>query len=292
MTRFVSVFAVGVVLAASPSARAADQACSELQPAIDLKSSPTDDRRQFCKFAKDTVAGGCCQSSLYDCLKAKPTCARGQVLGSIGLGVISTGATEEKAVEAATAYEDTFPLEKRAVMDTSKTPCRGAKDGVVLAEFSDFDCPHCAAASPIIRKVVDDDKGIRFCSFTFPLPGHRFSALASAAAMYADSQGKFWPMAEALFATQGERETDEEDAYRAQIMKVGATVGLDPKAVGDAMGAKSPFMEKVRDQQMLGIGLLLQGTPTFFVEGRVLNGIPLNQIEDVVRDERESKGKK
>ena len=43
---------------------------------------------------------------------------------------------------------------------------------------------------------------------------------------------------------------------------------------------------------MLGISLLLQGTPSFFLDGRPLNGIPLGQLEAAVRDERESKGKK
>jgi protein-disulfide isomerase len=293
MNRALVLLSLGLAtVGGTPAARADNGPCSELQGAIDLKNSPNDDRAQFCKFAKDTIAGGCCQSSLYDCLKNKPTCARGAVLGQVGLSVVATGATEEKAAAAAADYEAGFPPEKRNVLDTSKVPCRGPKDGLVLAEFSDFDCPHCALAAGTLHKLVDSDKGIRFCSFTFPLPGHHFSALASAAALYADSQGKFWPMADALFAKQDDRQTDDEAAYRAQVLKIAQSVGLDPKAVTAAMDEKSPFMKNVRDQQMTGIGLLLQGTPSFFLEGRALNGIALDKLATAVKDERESKGKK
>ncbi len=273
-------------------ARASDAPCAELEKAVDLQSSPAGDRRLFCKFAKDTVASGCCQSSLYDCLKSKPTCARGQVLATLGLGLISTGAEEEKAAAAASAYEEAFPPEKRNVLDASKVPCRGPKDGVVLAEFSDFDCPHCAAAAPYLHKLVETHPRVQLCAFNFPLMGHKFSAYAAAAANYAATQGKFWELSDALFATQGAREVADEAGYKKQILKVATSVGLDPKAVFEAMGAKSPYLEKVRDQQMLGIGLLLQGTPSFFLEGRALNGIPLSQFDAVIRDELESQPKK
>jgi len=276
----------------SLAALARDPPCGELAAAVDLSSSPNDDRRQFCQFAKDTVAGACCSSSLYECLKAHPTCARAQVLAEIGRGVIATGATEDKAVAAAAAYEDGFAAEKRFVLDTSKTPCKGPKDGITLAEFSDFDCPHCAAAVPLVQKLLADDHGLRFCAFTFPLSGHRYSQLASAAALYADSQGKYWEMADALFASQDERADLEEEAYKAQLLRLGKKIGLDPKGLRAAFAPDGPIMSKVKDQQMLGISVLIQATPSFLLEGRMLSGIPLSKLEAAIRDERESHGKK
>ena len=276
----------------SAPALASGAPCSELSSAVDLSSSPNDDRRQFCQFAKDTVAGGCCQSSLYECLKAHPTCPRAQVLAEIGRGVIATGATEDKAVAAAAAYEDGFAPEKRTVLDTSKVPCKGPADGVTLVEFSDFDCPHCAAAAPVLQKLLEEDHGVRFCSFTFPLPGHRFSPLASAAALYAESQGKYWPMAQALFETQDDRADLDQEGYEAQLLRLGKRLGLDPKGLRAAFAPESVILSRVKDDQMLGISLLIQGTPSFFLDGRSLNGIPLNQFEAAIRDERESRGKK
>ncbi len=266
-TRFALWLCLAAASVLSAPALARDPPCAELAAAVDLSSSPADDRRQFCQFAKDTVAGGCCQSSLYECLKAKPTCARAQVLAEIGRGVIGTGATEDKAVAAAAAYEDGFAPDKRNVLDTSKVPCKGPKDGVTLAEFSDFDCPHCAVAAPLLQKVVEQEKGVRLCSFMFPLPGHRFSQLAAAVALYAESQGKFWPMAEALFATRDERADLEEEGYKAQLLKLGKKIGLDPKGLRAALAPDSAILSKVKDQQMLGISLLIQGTPSFFLDG-------------------------
>lgn len=297
MKRALSLMAgLWLCLLTSASARAADAPCSELAGAVNLSSLPSDDRRQFCQFTKDTVAGGCCQSSLYVCLKSKPTCSRSSILAEIGKAVIETGATEEKAVAAAAAYEDGFAIEKRNTIDPSKAPCEGPKNGLVLAEFSDFDCPHCAVAAPLLQQLVAKGKGqgqgVRLCSFMFPLPGHHFSQLASAAALYADSQGKFWPMAEALFATQSDRAEVDEEAYKNQLLKLGKKIGLDPLALAGALKPGSSLLEKVKDQQMLGIGLLLQGTPSFFLEGHSLNGIPLSAFGTAIRDERESKGQK
>jgi protein-disulfide isomerase len=296
LPRFPIRLAIGLCLAAtsvfSAPALARDPPCGELAAAVDLSSSPNDDRRQFCQYAKDTVAGGCCQSSLYECLKAHPTCPRGQVLAEIGRGVIATGATEDKAVAAAAAYEDAFAPEKRNVLDTSKAPCKGPKDGVTLAEFSDFDCPHCAAAAPFLQKLLEEDHGVRLCSFTFPLPGHRYSQLASAAALYAESQGKYWEMADALFGSQDERADLEEEGYKAQLLRLGKKIGLDPKGLRAALAPDSAIISRVKDQQMLGISLLIQATPSFLLEGRSLSGIPLTKFEAAIRDERESHGKK
>ncbi len=285
-------FCLSASLLISMPALARDPPCSELAAMVDFSSSPNDDRRQFCQFAKDTVAGSCCQSSLYECLKAHPTCPRAQVLAEIGRGVIATGATEDKAVAAAAAYEDGFAPEKRNILDTSKAPCKGAKDGLTLVEFSDFDCPHCAAAVPFVQKLLADDHGLRFCSFTFPLSGHRFSQLASAAAIYAESQGKYWEMADALFSSQDDRADLEEEGYKAQLLRLGKKIGLDPKGLRAAFAPDGPIMSKVKDQQMLGISLLVQATPSFLLEGRSLSGIPLSKFEAAIRDERESHGKK
>jgi hypothetical protein len=146
-------FAVAFIAAQLPaftSARADDAPCAELAKVVDLRDSPNDDRRVFCAFAHDTVAGGCCQSSLYDCLLKKPTCARGKVLAEVGRATIAMGGAEEKAVASATAYEDSMAHGERAKIDHSGVPCKGAAKGLTLVEFSDFDCPHCALAAPII----------------------------------------------------------------------------------------------------------------------------------------------
>jgi protein-disulfide isomerase len=279
MTR---LFALLLLLLASRSP--ADEApCAELAKAVDLRDSPNDDRRVICQFAKDLVAGGCCQSSLYDCLLKKPGCARGRVLAEVGRAVVASGGTEEKAMAAATAYEESFAHAKRVKIDLTGVPCRGPAKGPTLVEFSDFDCPHCALAAPLVDKLFKSHPELRVCALAFPLPMHKNARLAAAAALYADTKGKYWPMSAALFARQSEREDASDAEYREQLLKAGDAVGLDRKGLAAALEA-GPFIERVDAQGFQATELKLDGTPYFFLDGRPLKEIPLGLLGAAVED--------
>jgi protein-disulfide isomerase len=270
------------LLAISATSRADDAPCAELAKVVDLHDSPSDDRRVFCGFARDTVAGGCCQSSLYDCLLNKPDCARGKVLAEVGRMVIASGGSEEKAVAAATAYEDSHGA--RAKIDLTGVPCKGSTKGPTLVEFSDFDCPHCALASPIVEKLSKTHPALRVCSMAFPLPMHKYARLAAAAALYADSKGKYWQMSAALFARQGEREEASEVEYRAQVVKIGTSLGLDAKGLNAAMDS-GRYLDRIDAQAAQARALKLDGTPYFFLDGRNLKDVPLGALGAAVEDQ-------
>jgi protein-disulfide isomerase len=281
-------FAVVAALSTPSLARADEAPCAELAKAVDLHDSPNDDRRVFCAFARDSVASGCCQSSLYDCLLQKPTCARGKVLAEVGRLVIASGGAEEKAVAAATAYEDSLVHGTREKIDLAGVPCKGPPKGLTLVEFSDFDCPHCALAAPIVEKLAKSHPGLRVCSMSFPLPMHKYSRLAAAAALYADTKGKYWQLSSALFARQSEREEASEAEYRAQLLKTGASLGLDAKGLSAAM-EPGHFLDRVDAQTAQAHALKLDGTPYFFLDGRSLKDIPISSLGLAVED-RESSG--
>jgi protein-disulfide isomerase len=279
-TRFAALFLV--ILA--QGARADEAPCAELaKVVVEMRDSPSDDRRVMCQFAKDTVAGGCCQSSLYDCLLKKPSCARGRVLAEVGRLVIAGGGTEEKAVAAATAYEDNLAHAKRVSINVSGAPCKGPLKGPTLVEFSDFDCPHCAIAAPLVEKLAKSHPNLRICSLAFPLPMHKNARLAAAAALYAESKGKYWQMSDALFARQADREDAPDAEYREQVLKIGESLGLDAKGLAAAM-QPGPFLERVDAQAFQASDLKLDGTPYFFLDGRPLKEIPLVALGWVVDD--------
>jgi protein-disulfide isomerase len=277
------LLALCLVLSAG-SARADEAPCAELAKAVDLRDSPADDRRVVCQFAKDTVAGGCCQSSLYDCVLKKPGCARGRVLAEIGRAIVATGGTEEKAMAAASAYEDALAHGKRVKIDLTGAPCRGPAKGPTLVEFSDFDCPHCALAAPLVEKLAKSHPGLRMCSLAFPLPMHKNSRLAAAAALYADTKGKYWQMSAALFARQSEREDASDAEYRAQIMKIGESLGLDGKGLAAAI-EPGPFLERADAQGFQASALKVDGTPYFFLDGLPLKDIPLGTLGAAIDDQ-------
>jgi protein-disulfide isomerase len=136
----------------------------------------------------------------------------------------------------------------------------------------------------MVEKLAKSHPGLRVCSMAFPLPMHKYARLAVAAALYADSKGKYWQMSAALFARQEEREEASEAEYRAALMKAGASVGLDAKGLAAALDSPR-FLERVDAQTAQAHALKLDGTPYFFLDGRSLKDVPLGSLGAAVDDQ-------
>lgn len=80
------------------------------------------------------------------------------------------------------------------------------KAKVWMIVVSDFECPYCRefheVAAPVIRKEYVDRGKIRLAYLNFPLGQHQHAWPAAEVAMCAGEQGKFWPVHDAIFATQ------------------------------------------------------------------------------------------
>ncbi len=285
MRRTIAAALLGLTALAAPAR--AEEPCAELSGAVDLSRSPRDDRRVFCTFARDLVVGSCCQSSLYDCLQKRPDCARARADALVGLADVAGGGTEESALAAATKYEQSLSLASRQKIDLTGAPCRG-QGPVTLAEFSDFDCPHCALAQGIVDELLAARPATRLCVLQFPI--HPHSMLAAAAALEAAREGRYWKMAKALFASQAEREGLGERPYVDELLQVAKGAGVDPKAVRAAL-AGGPALDLARAQKAEAERLKLDGTPSFFLDGRPLGVVSLPFFEAAVDDEIASRKK-
>ncbi len=74
-----------------------------------------------------------------------------------------------------------------------------------LVEFADYQCPPCKAADAQVGSVLNRYKGkVRLTFRNYPLPFHEYALPAALAAETARRQGKFWPMHDALYASQNE----------------------------------------------------------------------------------------
>jgi protein-disulfide isomerase len=84
---------------------------------------------------------------------------------------------------------------------------KGAADAPVwLLIVSDFECPYCRmwheeSYDAIVREYVDPGK-VQLAYINLPIPTHRNAKPAAEAAMCASVQGKFWEVADGIFATQ------------------------------------------------------------------------------------------
>ncbi len=144
---------------------------------------------------------------------------------------------------------------------------RGPADApATLVEYGDFECPHCGTTYPVVRGLERrfGDR-LRFIFRNFPLTQvHPHAEHAAEAAEAAARAGKFWEMYEAIFEHQGAI-TDRDLAGYA------AGLGLDPSVITHAL-AEHTYAPRVQEDFMSGVRSGVNGTPTFFINGKKYNG--------------------
>jgi len=184
-------------------------------------------------------------------------------------------------------YKTTIALRPPVVkVDTAGRPVKGgAKAPVTIIEFSDYQCPYCKRAESVVDQVMKayGDK-VKIVFRDYPLPMHPNARPAAEAANCANAQGKFWQYHEKLFANQAALAEDKLKAYAGEL-------GLDQTKFDECL-AKKPFKEAIDKDVADGQKVGVNGTPAFFVNGRMLSGAqPFEKFKEVI-DEELAAGKK
>jgi protein-disulfide isomerase len=165
-------------------------------------------------------------------------------------------------------------------VEVDKAPRKGGQaPKITLIEFSDFQCPFCSRAKNTLDqllKIYKDDLQISFKHF--PLPFHNNAMPAAIAAVAADQQGKFWEMYDKLFANQ-------QNLDAASLEKYAQEIGLDVAKFKTAIAdPKTKAVAEADAKQGSQFGV--QGTPSFFVNGRAFSGAyPLESFQMVLDEE-------
>jgi predicted DsbA family dithiol-disulfide isomerase len=150
---------------------------------------------------------------------------------------------------------------------------------ITFVEFGDFQCPYCRRAHPVVeRLLVEFGDDIRYVFQDYPLEKHVNARQASEAARCADDQGLFWDYFQHLMVMQG-------NLSDADLVKRAAESGLDVDAFTACYDSKmhSTGVDKAFDN---GKAMNLGGTPTFFINGRMVRGAkPYEQLKLVVEEE-------
>jgi protein-disulfide isomerase len=176
------------------------------------------------------------------------------------------------------------PRQRIAAADS---PARGpANAPIEIIEFSDFQCPFCLRADPTVRQVLSTyGDRIHFVYRHYPLPNHPNARPAAEAAVCAADQDKFWAYHDQLFANQNRLGT-------ADLKQHAADLGLDTakfNACVDGQQSKARVDADLRTGQEAGV----DGTPAFFVNGRLLSGAqPFDAFKRVIDEELALKGSK
>jgi protein-disulfide isomerase len=239
-----------------------DQA-RRILPRAELSDLNDEQRAEFLEVAGDVFDYAGCRDTLAKCLGASVQDVHALRMAELVKALIREGNPPSRVIEAVENYYASFDASKRQSFKTNDCPILGdPKSPVLIVEFSDYQCPHCAvAAKPLRDLVTQAEKGkARLCSKYFPLQGHPRARIAAGCAEYARRHGKFWQMHELLFAHQDELDDENLRSYARQL-------GLDGSQMLKEVYA-GRYDAVIDAQQQEGASAGVQATPTIFVNGR------------------------
>jgi protein-disulfide isomerase len=170
----------------------------------------------------------------------------------------------------------TFPVE------VGTAPVSGGKDAkVTIVEFSDFQCPFCAKGADLLKEIKKKyGNKVKIAFKNFPLPFHNHAETAAVASLCANEQGAdyFWKLHDAMFENQ--------DALDPEGLKKTATkIGLKAEAFEKCL-TENKHLAQVRADMEEGKKIKVKSTPTFFINGQLINGAqPLEVFSEIIDEQ-------
>lgn len=168
-------------------------------------------------------------------------------------------------------------------------PYKGNKDAdVVIVEFSDYACPYCARFALEVEPRILENYGdrVRIVFRDFPVHG-QIAYLAAEAANCAGEQGlergqgwsKYWQYHDLLFENQHEWLSNTTKLY-----DYAEQLDLNVTAFKVCLGGK--YRAEVDKDVQDGINYGVAGTPTFFINGKMVVGyIPYEEFARLIEQE-------
>jgi protein-disulfide isomerase len=167
----------------------------------------------------------------------------------------------------------------RYAVAVAENPSIGSPDApITIIEFGDFRCSYCKrfydqTLNPLLEQYGDQ---VRFVYRDYPILGPD-STLAAMAGECADDQGKFWDFHDLIYADQV--------LTRDQFLEYAATLEMDVDAFTNCLDEGTHTAEIQADYQA-GSSVGVGGTPTFFINGRMLVGAqPISTFSTMIEDE-------
>lgn len=160
------------------------------------------------------------------------------------------------------------PVDEKSLIreNSHMTKELGAK--VTIVEFGDYQCPGCAAASPVVKQIIEtykDNKDVNFVFRNFPLDSiHPNAHISAEAAEAAAAQGKFWEMYELLYSKQNDWATISNPIET--FVGYAQSLGLDVDKFRSEVSQRK-YADVITTDYNDGVSLGVNSTPTFFING-------------------------
>ncbi|MDT8427224.1 MAG: DsbA family protein [Pseudomonadales bacterium] len=146
---------------------------------------------------------------------------------------------------------------------------RGNPDGVKLVVYADFQCPACATEHLLMAQAWPRISAQTQMVFRhYPLSNvHPHAWTAASYAEAAGRQGKFWEMYDMLFVNQAYWSTlsDVNAEFEGYLQDLDLDIAQAREDIGSA-----ELLQKIRNDQRGGTLAGVRGTPTVFLDGRLI----------------------
>lgn len=198
--------------------------------------------------------------------------------------------SQEKRIEAlekAKLGRPMMPPEQEEAYNISigSSQILGKKDAKInLVVFSDYQCPFCAKADPILKEAIKDPElkdHINLVFKQFPLSFHQNAKSAAKAALAAGEQGKFWEMSDKLFANQSSL---SQENYKKWAKEIGLNVA---KWESDLKNNDGKYEDIIKKETEQGINeAKVRGTPSIYVNGWELKERSVAGIKQIIKEKK------
>ncbi len=254
-------------------------------PGVDLAGLNPEQKAEALKILRQRSCGCECGMKVAECRFADPKCMYSTGVAQLIVEQVRKGKSETDVMAAAEASQFAHRPQPKLLEDAINIPIEGApftgpeKAAVTLVEFSDFQCPYCAQATPQIENLAKlYPANLKLVFKQFPLDFHPHAELAAEASLAAQKQGKFWSMHDALFASRG-------NLTRDNILALAQQNGMDlTRFTGDldSPAVRALVQRDIHD----GDQARVEGTPTIFINGQKFNGpIDVSVLQPLVEDQ-------
>jgi protein-disulfide isomerase len=170
----------------------------------------------------------------------------------------------------------TEPVAPVQAISTDDDPGRGDVNApVTVVEFTDFQCPSCAAMHSVLEDVLKPyGNSVRFVVRDFPLSNHENALKAAEAANAAFAQGKFFEYTALLYKRQNALTVPSLKKYASEL-------GLNRTRFDAALDSGTYAAEikhDIEDGEIYGVG----STPTIFINGVMLRTLSADALREAI----------
>ena len=181
------------------------------------------------------------------------------------------------AILTAITVAPAYAQQRGVFIGVDDDPVLGNPDAkVLIIEFGDYQCPSCRMfwkdVEPRLKKEYIDTGKAKLVFRDFPIVQiHPEALLASMAVDCAGEQNKYWEYHDKVFREQYNKGDDLVRFKAADLKKWAKDTKLDQAKFDQCLDSEKYKNEVLKDKAD-GDAVSVQGTPTFFINGRVIGG--------------------